>query len=155
MRYKKLAQRLRQILSLDDRIPLEWLLPADSAPHPIPADLAASFDTARRRLAKLLRENPTLKALSQAAEKSLGIIRLVTIRKAPVHRKSTARRKKKFQDFSVISQDRTATATPERTEATKQAMLRLLKARNLSGPALQLQNRIRHWLSGLSANPTP
>ena len=149
MRYKKLAQRLRQILQLDDRLPLEWLIDGVPANQTLPTDLAAPYTSASRRLAKLLRENPTLKALSLATDKALGIIRLVTVRKVRKHHGEYAKRKLKTSDFSVISQGRRATAPPERVEATKEAIARILKARNLSGTALQLQNRLKHWLVGL------
>ncbi len=149
MRYKKLAQRLRQVLQLDDRLPLEWLIDGVPSSHPLPPDLTAPSATAARRLAKLLRENPTFKALSLAAEKALGIVRLITVQKVRKHRGGCHQKKRKWPDFSVISQGRRATAPPERAEATKEAIARILKARNLAGPALQLQNRLRHWLVGL------
>jgi hypothetical protein len=152
MRYKKLVQRLRQVLSLDDRIPLEWLIEGLPSGQTLPPDLTAPFATATRRLAKLLRENPTLKALSQAAEKALGIVRLIAVRKTPSRRQSSITNTNKSNSFSVISQYRTATATPDRTEATKEVMNRILKANNLSGTALQLRNRIRHWLSSIATN---
>ncbi|MBR4188832.1 MAG: hypothetical protein IKQ55_02600 [Kiritimatiellae bacterium] len=151
MRYKKLVQRLRRVLRLDDRIPFEWLVEGLPAHQTLPADLEAPFAAAARRLAKLLRENPTLKALSLLAEKQLGIVRLVTVRKAPRHRHAGGNKMRKSKEFSVISRGRAATATPGRTEATKAAMRRLLEAGNLSGGALHLQNRIRHWLAGLAA----
>ncbi len=150
MRYKKLVQRLRQVLALDDRIPFEWLLEGLPSGRTLPADLAAPFAEATRRLAKLLRENPTLKALSRAAEKALGIVRLVTVRKAAGRRRACSGNRKKTALFSVTSQARAATAAPERAEATKAAMMRLFEARNLSGPALHLRNRIHHWLASLA-----
>ena len=149
MRYKKLAQRLRRVLRLDDRLPLEWLIDGIPANQPLPADLASPFTAASRRLAKLLRENPTLKALSLAAEKALGIVRLVTVRKVRHHRRGYPSKKRKTSDFSVISRGRRATAPPERVEATKEAIARILKARHLAGPALQLRNRLKRWLAGL------
>jgi hypothetical protein len=45
--------------------------------------------------------------------------------------------------------------SPERVEATKNAMARILAATNLSGPALHIQNRLRHWLSTLRMQPSP
>ena len=149
MRYKKLAQRLRQVLQLDDRLPLEWLIDGVPANQTLPADLTAPFTATSRRLAKLLNENPTLKALSLAAEKALGIVRLVTVRKVRNHHRGCPSKKRKTPDFSVISCRRRATAPPERVEATKEAIFRILKARNLTGSALQLQNRLKHWVAGL------
>ena len=79
---------------------------------------------------------------------SAEIVRLVTVRKA---RLGTRRKSIKTTDFSIISRYRQANVSPERVEATKEAMGRVLEARNLSGPALHLQNRIKVWLSGLQA----
>lgn len=158
MRYKKLVQRLRQVLSLDERIPLEWILEGLPEEQPLPDGLASSFQAARRRLARTIRENPTLKALSLYVDKELGIIRLVSIRKARTRRMAGPRRVKqnskarKIRDFSVISQGRRANLSPERVKATKAAMAKVLAARNLSGGALHLQNRLRAWLAGISAD---
>jgi hypothetical protein len=148
MRYKKLAQRLRQILQLDDRIPLEWLLSGIPYGQQLPADLQTAFAAAARQLSAILRENPTLVALDRYAVRKLGIVRLVTVRKA---RRGEMRGSRKMHDFSVISRHRKANVFPERVEATKEAMGRVLEARNLSGPALHLQNRIKAWLSGLQS----
>ena len=154
MRYKKLAQRLRQVLSLDDRLPLEWLLSGLPADQTLPPDLLSRYQSDRRRLARFVRENHSLKALSLAVEKALGIVRLVTIRKAPARRRRASMKNRKSPDFSVISRGRSVTATPERVEATKAAIFRVLKAKNLSGPALHLRNRLRAWLSNLP-RPSP
>ena len=146
MRYKKLAQRLRQILRLDDRIPLEWLLSGVPGAHHLPANLQTAFAAAARQLADILRENPTLVALDRYAVRKLGIVRLVTVRKT---RRATRPKSRKMSCFSIISRDRQANVAPERVEATKEAMGRVLAARNPTGPALHLQNRIKAWLSGL------
>ncbi|MBR4188603.1 MAG: hypothetical protein IKQ55_01415, partial [Kiritimatiellae bacterium] len=146
MRYKKLAQRLRQLLHLDDRMPLEWLLSGVPSGQHLPADLQSAFVAAARQLAAILRENPTLAALGRYVERKLGIVRLVTVRKSWGRRSAKSRR---TQEFSVISRDWQANVAPERLEATKQAMGRVLRARNLAGTALHLQNRIKAWLSGL------
>jgi hypothetical protein len=148
MRYKKLAQRLRQNLQLDDRMPLEWILSGVPSGHHLPSDLQSAFATAARRLAAILRENPTLAALARYAERKLGIVRLVTVRKSWGNRSVKSR---KTKEFSVISRDRRAKVSPERVEATKEAMGRVLGARNLAGGALHLQNRIKAWLSGLQS----
>ena len=147
MRYKKLAQRLRAVLQLDERLPLEWLIDGLPAGQNLPEGLQSVFRTARRRFLGILRENRTIKALSLYAEKKLGIVRLVTVRKASRRRCDGWMKKGKRCDYSVISQDKVVNAEPERVEATKEAMGRLLKAENLSGRALHLQNRIRHWLA--------
>ena len=152
MRYKKLVQRLRQVLSLDDRLPLEWLLDGVPTETMLPADLATPFASARRRLAKILHENPTLAALSRFVEGKLGINRLVTVRKVAVRRRQVVGGKSRnMADFSVISRGRRVNISPERVEATKGAMARVLAATNLSGKALELQNRVAKWLAGVAA----
>ena len=148
MRYKKLAQRLRQILQLDDRIPLEWLLGDVPEWQQLPADLQTAFAAAARQLAKILRENPTLAALGRYAERKLGIVRLVAVRRG---RRGSVVKYGKTHIISVISRERRANVSPERVEATKEAMGRVLEARNLAGGALHLQNRIKAWLSGLQS----
>ncbi|MBR4189319.1 MAG: hypothetical protein IKQ55_05085 [Kiritimatiellae bacterium] len=152
MRYKKLAQRLRQILQLDDRIPLEWLMSGIPAGQHFPTELQSAFGSAARRLGAILRENPTLVALGRYAERKLGIVRLVSVRKMEGGRMW---KHGKTSDFSVISRMRRANVSPERVEATKEAMGRVLVARNLAGGALHLQNRIKAWLSGLKAMGRP
>ena len=150
MRYKKLAQRLRQILDLDDRIPLEWLVDGLPSAKTLPSALVPQYQSARRRLSRLLRENPNLKALSLATDKALGILRIVAIRKA------TGRQRKnvKTSDFSVISHGRSVTVGPARLEATKSAISRILNTANLSGSARHLRNRLYRWLSGIP-RPAP
>ena len=152
MRYKKLAQRLRQVLSLDDRIPLEWVMSGVPDNQRLPSDLTVPYATAARHLVKVLRENHTLVALTRAVEKALGIMRIVTVRKAPRRRNHSYGKRRKTQGFSVISCKRSATVTEERLEATRVAMGRLLAAKNLAGTTLHLQNSIRHWLASMS-NP--
>ena len=146
MRYKKLAQRLRRVLELDDRLPLEWAMSGLPENQFLDPDLAAQLAAASRRLAKILRDNSSLAALTREVERKLGILRLVTVRKSRGPRCGKGR---KNNGFSVISRGRRANVSPGRVEATKTAMARLLKARNLSGPALHLQNRLAIWLSGL------
>ncbi len=150
MRYKKLAQRLRQVLALDDRLPLEWVMSGVPADCALPADLAAPCAAAARRLARLLRENRTLVSLTRAVEKALGIVRLVAVRKAPERRRAAGAKKRKTAGFSIISSGRAAIVDERRLEATREAMARLLEAESLAGPALHLRNRISNWLSGLA-----
>ena len=150
MRYKKLAQRLRRILSLDARLPLEWLIDGLPENTTLPAELQSPCVAARRRLASILRRHRTFKTLSLHAEKELGIIRLVTIRRIPKRRRSTPCKKRKITAFSVISQGSSVTVTPERFEATKSAISRTLESKDCSAPAIHLRNRLRHWLSSLA-----
>lgn len=147
MRYKKLAQRLRRVLRLDDRIPLEWVAEGLPEGQRLPAGLEGPFAAARRRLGRLLRENPTLVALTRMAEKELGIVRLVAVRKAG----RRGWKGRKDNGNSIISRVRTVAATEERVEATRAAMGRLLGAENLSGGALHLQNRLKAWLGRVAS----
>ena len=147
MRYKKLAQRLRSVLQLDEKLPLEWLIDGLPDGQELPDGLSGLFQSARQRLEIILRDNRTFKALSLYADKMLGIVRLVTVRKAPRRRREGGMKNDERRDFSVISQDRIVNAEPARVEATKEAMGRVLKADNLSGRALHLQNRLRHWIA--------
>ena len=153
MHYKKLAQRLRQILSLDDRIPLEWLVDGLPADQTLPAELAASFQTAHRRILAILHENRTFKALALHAEKQLGIVRLITVRRATSIRRQSSSKKRTSTDFSVISCGRRVTVAPERLEATQSAISHILRATNLSGTARHLRNRLERWLSALPPRP--
>ena len=77
MRYRKLAQRLRQYLDLPAPIPLEWLL-CDTAPDALAADssLAETILSSRRRLSALLADIRTQRALSRHLDRQLGGDRL-------------------------------------------------------------------------------
>jgi hypothetical protein len=149
MRYKKLAQRLRQVLALDERIPLEWLLSGLPAGQSLPAGLAAAFESARRHLQRLLRDNPTLVSLTRFAEKKLGIQRLVCVRRHPVRHHCKARNHRKSQCFTVISRTHSVAVDDTRMEMTKEALKTLLEPRFSSGPVRHLQNRARRWLASL------
>jgi hypothetical protein len=145
MRYKKIAQRLRRVLELDDRLPLEWAMSGLPENQSLAPDLASRLAAASRHLAKILRESPSLAALSREVERKLGIVRLVTVRKA---RRKNGKRTMKNKEFSVISRGRMANISPGRVESTKAAMAQVLRAKNLVGSALHLQNRLKKWLSG-------
>ena len=81
MRYKRLAVRLRALLGLDERIPLEWLLPGASPTLPLPAELGPGFAAAKRRLAKLLRAHWNFSRLSEHVDGALGLTRLPRLRR--------------------------------------------------------------------------
>ena len=149
MRYKKLAQRLRQILSLDDRLPLEWLIDGIPAAHSLPSDLSSPYTTARRRLAKILRDNRSLASLVRHVEKELGIVRLVAVRKTHTRRRTDSMEPRRTSAFSSISHGRRAIVTPDRLEGTRDAIRRILAAKDPPPGTLHLRNRIRHWLAGL------
>jgi hypothetical protein len=74
MRYRQLAQRTRQALSLPSALPLEWLLsaatPASLTSNPA---LLAAISRGRRSLAALLAANPTQAALSRTLAKALNL----------------------------------------------------------------------------------
>lgn len=76
MRYKRLAVRLRALLHLDERIPLEWLLPGASPTMPLPAGLPGQYAASRRRLARLLREHWNFSRLQKHVDAALGLTRL-------------------------------------------------------------------------------
>ena len=155
MRYKKTAQRLRQLLSLDDRIPLEWVMDGIPADRSLPTALAAPFSAARHRLAAILRENRSLASLVRTVEAKLGIVRLVTVRRGKGRRRAGAENRREHTCFSGISHEWSAHATEERTEATKAAILRVLAEENPDGRVLHLQHRLRHWLSTLERRRPP
>ena len=149
MCYKKLAQRLRQVLSLDEHIPLEWLLSGLPADQSLPTPLVSPYETARRHLQRLLRDNPTLISLTRLVEKKIGIQRLVTVRRRPRWHQKPCRRPIEIKEFSVISRTHSVAADERRVEATKAAVKQLLAARHLAGEALHLQNRAKKWLEKL------
>ena len=110
MHYKKLATRLRQVCGLDSRIPLEWILSSPSsndAPH-IPPSLRRHCAEAKSRLDRLLSKHPKFTALTRAVDQKLGILRMVTVRRArpkKAHPPST-RKHTQMPDFSLMSQVR-------------------------------------------------
>ena len=76
MRYMRLAVRLRALLGLDERLPLEWLLPGAAAFAEVPAALQAQYATAKRKLARLLREHWNFSRLQSHVDGVLGLRRL-------------------------------------------------------------------------------
>lgn len=150
MRYKKLAQRLRAVLELDDRLPLEWVLSGVPADRPLPAELDGPCAAATRRLAKILRENRSLAGLARYVEAKLGIVRVLAVRKAPARRRTGGAKSRKRGGFSVISCGRSVSLAPERVEGTKAALAELLAEENLSGRALELQSKAKRWLESVA-----
>ncbi len=76
MRYMRLAVRLRTLLGLDDRIPLDWLLPGAAPGGEVPRELLSQCSMAKRKLARLLRENWNFSRLQSHVDKALGLRRL-------------------------------------------------------------------------------
>lgn len=150
MRYKKLAQRLRAVLGLDARLPLEWVQDGVPDGRVLPAELAAAQATAARRLAKILRENRSLAALTRYAEAKLGIVRVLAVRKTSERRRTGGTKPGKRPGFSVISGNRAVSLSPERMEGTKKALAKLLNAQTLTGGALELQEKAKRWLESVT-----
>ena len=76
MRYMRLAIRLRALLGLDERLPLEWLLPGAAASAEVPKALQAQYATAKRKLARLLRDHWYFSRLQTYVDRALGLRRL-------------------------------------------------------------------------------
>jgi hypothetical protein len=76
MRYMRLAVRLRALLGLDERVPLEWLLPGAAASAKVPAALQAQYAAAKRRLSRLMREHWNFSQLQSHVDAALGLRRL-------------------------------------------------------------------------------
>ena len=154
MHYKKLATRLRQLIGLDARIPLEWLLPDNeedlSALSPADREAAAQ---AKAKLARLLAENPKVTHLTQAVESKLGIMRMVTIRRIQPPKPGRGRRRKSEENpnNSLISRLSHAGvsvgADEERTKVFWEAIRRVLGEQNPDAETRRLQSDIREWLN--------
>ena len=152
VRYKKLAQRLRQLLSLDDRLPLEWLLPDATIDHELPPDLRSQYATARRRLARILRDHWNYTRLKRHVEEKLGIPQLLGARRARVHGergRSTRRRPKHRMPVSVTQSPPPCTA---RVDATKRELIGFLREKELSPKLAKLREQALDWLRSAPAD---
>jgi hypothetical protein len=76
MRYMRLAVRLRALLGLDERLPLEWVLPGAAASAEVPAELRGQCAAAKRRLARLVRAHWNFSRLQVHVDEALGLRRL-------------------------------------------------------------------------------
>ena len=76
MRYMRLAVRLRALLGLDARLPLEWLLPGATASADIPPELQPQYAATKRKLARLMREHWNFSRLRAHVDEVLGLRRL-------------------------------------------------------------------------------
>ena len=81
MRYKRLAVRLRALLELDERIPLEWVLPGVDFRREVPPELLGQYGVAKRWLGKLLRGYWNFSRLAEHVDKELGLVRLPRVRR--------------------------------------------------------------------------
>ena len=154
MHYKKLATRLRQLIGLDARIPLEWLLPDNgeelSSLSPAERQSAAQ---ARAKLSRLLADNPKVTLLTRAVESKLGIMRMVTIRRIQPPKPGRGRMRKSMENpsISLISRVERAgvcvAAEEGRTRAFWEAIRRVLGEQNPDAETRRLQSDIREWLN--------
>lgn len=157
MHYKKLATRLRQLVGLDARIPLEWLLPDNEEGQEGLAGLSegerAAVTKAKAKLDRLLAENPKVTRLGRAVESKLGIMRMVTIRRIQPPKPGRGRRRKPngFQENPLISQVVGAGVTvgvgEARERAFWEAVRRVLGERAADAETRRLQSDIRDWLN--------
>ena len=157
MHYKKLATRLRQLIGLDARIPLEWLL-ADSTEGPagiagLSAADQADVSSAKSKLSALLAENPKLTRLTRAVEQQLGIMRMVTIRRIQPPKPGRGHRRKPVKKpvNSLVSRVSRggwmASGDEERSRAFWDAIRKVLGERNPDWETRKLQSDIREWLN--------
>ena len=154
MHYKKLATRLRQLVGLDAKIPLEWLLPDNGeAPSGLSAADRRAAAAARSKLVRLLEENPKVTHLVRAVERKLGIMRMVTIRhiQPPGPGRGRRRKPKEIPDNSLISRVSrggwTVTAGAVRTQAFWDAIRRVLGDPSPDAGTRRLQSDIRKWMN--------
>ncbi len=157
MRYRLLALRLRQLLQLDPRLPLEWLLPGEAPDCPLPANLQAPCSAARRRLSLLLREHRNFDRLRKHVDAKLGIPELLTVRRNTRHARESAQSRRRLAKRkpipcpSVVLGDCTISSSPSRLDATMRAFARFLRERGLAGEPAVHRDRFAQWLSGAAA----
>ena len=154
MHYKKLATRLRQLIGLDARIPLEWLLPDNE--EEVPALSAADrkvVAAAKTKLSRLLADNPKVTRLTCAVESKLGIMRMVTIRRIQPPKPGRGRKRKKGKNpvnplISRVSHAGLGVAADEgRSRAFWNAIRKVLGEPNPDAETRRLQSDIREWLN--------
>lgn len=93
MRYRQLAQRLRQALGIPPALPLEWVL-SDTAPAALTQDAAllALIPPLRRKTAAFLAGFRSQTALNRALERRLGIERCPFSGRRLSHRRTAAQK---------------------------------------------------------------
>ena len=138
MRYKRLAVRLRRLLELDARLPLEWLLPGEQASRTIPEELARPFFLARRRLRKLMGEQRNFSRLSRYVEQKLGLERLLSVRNNG--------RQAKLGEKRVVVGTRSVVLVEEQVAATRRAMAQFLDAPGRTPKLEKLRSGALEWL---------
>ena len=145
MRYKLLAARLRQLLALDARLSLEWLLPHSSPDRDLPSDLRSQYWNARRRLSRLLRDHRNFTCLRKHVDAKLGIPELLHARRNA--RNSKARQRMEKRTETIYSGTRHLTPDPARVEPTRRAFLNFLKEKDLSPKFARLRDAALRWLN--------
>lgn len=160
MRYKTLAVRLRRLLSLDARLPLEWLLPGAVPDRDISSDLLPHYHATRRRLDRLLREHWNFSRLKQHVETKLGIPRLLTVRRNARRAAQSARARrlmaaprKPIHCESVVLNNRSVRLDKSLAEATKRELILFLRTPDLPPKLDKLRRRTIDWLN--EAIPSP
>lgn len=161
VKYRKLALRLRQLLSLDARLPLEWLLPGESSDCGMPADLRPQYYRAKHKLAKLLREHPNFSRLRKHVDGALGIPRLLQVRRETRRSKQVAgehrwlAKRKPIHCESVVLGDRCVLLDESLVESTKREFILFLKSPDLPPRLDALRTRALDWLRTVGFNPYP
>ncbi len=143
MRYKILASRLRLLLALDARLPLEWLLPHAAPDRELPSDLQTPYWTARRRLARLLREHRNFTRLRKHVDEKLGIPQLLRARRDARDAKA---RHHAARFPEVRGETRHMAVDPGRIEATRLALGAFLQDKTLSPKFSRLRDAAIRWL---------
>ncbi len=161
IKYRTLAVRLRQLLGLDARLPLEWLLPGNGPDSGLPVDLRSQYFAAKRRLSKLLREHPNASRLRRHVDAALGIPRLLRIRRATRRARQSAGERRwvaKCRDIhceSVVIGDRCVLLDESLAESTKREFILFLKSPDLPPRLDALRSRALNWLHTAGVNPYP
>ena len=148
MRYKRLAARLRLLLQLDSRLPLEWLLPQPPPPVSIPPELLRQCTAARKRLQKLLRAHRNFDRLAKHVDTALGIPRLLAVRRAnpTLHRRPAS----KYPPL-VIAAAWCINLEDTLVENTKREFERFLRSTGLPPRLEALRDRALSWLASPDA----
>lgn len=138
MRYKRLAVRLRRLLELDARLPLEWLLPGEQASRKVPEELERPFFLARRRLRKLMGEQRNFSRLSRYVEQKLGIERLLSVRRNGSPAKPVGKR--------MVVGSRSVLLEDTQVEATRREMAQFLSTPGRTPRLEKLRCEALEWL---------
>lgn len=151
-KYRLLVTRLRLLLQLDERLPLEWLLPGAAPDHPLPLDLRNPCFTARRRLRTLLRAHRNFSRLRKHVDAALGIPQLLRVRRETRRAKQVATERRWMAKHvpihceSVVLGDRSVILYPPLVESTKREILLFLRTPDLPPKLDRLRNRAIDWI---------